>query len=69
MSLNQISVKVSKKGNFHTEYKGYKIVVKLTKKGIYSGRIYKNDLNCKLVGSDNIRHIFQMAIDHIDENY
>lgn len=69
MSLKQISVKVSKKGNFHTDYKGYKIVVKLTKRGIYSGRIYKDDLNCKLVGSDNIRHIFQMAIDHIDENY
>lgn len=69
MDLKQIVVKVSKKGNFHTNYKGYKIVVKLTKKGVYSGRIYKDDLNCRLVGSDNIRTIFQMALDHIDENY
>lgn len=69
MDLKQIVVKISKKGNFHTNYKGYKIVVKLTKKGVYSGRIYKDDLNCRLVGSDNIRTIFQMALNHIDENY
>lgn len=69
MDLKQIVVRISKKGNFHTDYKGYKIVVKLTKKGVYQGRIYKGDLNCRLVGSDNIRTIFQMALDHIDENY
>lgn len=69
MDLKQIVVKISKKGNFHTNYKGYKIVVKLTKKGVYSGRIYKDDLNCRLIGSDNIRTIFQMALNHIDENY
>lgn len=69
MSLKQINVKVSKKGNFHTDYKGCKIVVKLTKKGLYKGRIFKGNLNCRLVNSDNIRTIFQMAIDHIDENY
>lgn len=69
MSLKQIHVRISKKGNFHTDYKGCKIVVKLTKKGIYSGHIYRGDLNCRLVGSDNIRTILQMALDHIDENY
>ena len=69
MDLKQIVVRISKKGNFHTDYKGYKIVVKLTKKGVYQGRIYKGDLNCRLVDSDNIRTIFQTALDHIDENY
>ena len=69
MDLKQIVVRISKKGNFHTDYKGYKIVVKLTKKGVYQGRIYKGDLNCRLVDSDNIRTIFQMALNHIDENY
>lgn len=69
MSLKQISLRVSKKGNFYTDYKDCRIVVKLSKKGVYKGRIFRGDLNCKLVGSDNIRTIFQMAIDHIDENY
>lgn len=69
MSLKQIVVKISKKGNFHTNYKDCKIVVKLGKKGLYQGRIYRGDLNCRLVGSDNIRTMFLMAIDHIDENY
>lgn len=69
MSLQQISLRVSKKGNFYTDYKDCRIVVKLGKKGVYKGRIFRGDLNCKLVGSDNIRTIFQMAIDHIDENY
>ena len=69
MSLKQIKVKISKKGNFYTDYKNCRIIVKLGNKGLYKGRIYKGDLNCRLVGSDNIRTIFQMAIDHIDENY
>ena len=69
MSLKQISVKISKKGNFYADYKNCRIVVKLGKKGFYKGRIFRGDLNCRLVNSDNIRTIFQMAIDHIDENY
>ena len=69
MKSRQIVVKVSKKGNFHTDYKGCKIVVKLTKDKMYKGRIFRGDLNCRLVNSDNLKHIFSMAIDHIDENY
>ena len=69
MKSRQIVVKVSKKGNFHTDYKGCKIVVKLTKDKMYKGRIFRGELNCRLVNSDNLKHIFQMAIDHIDENY
>lgn len=69
MALEQIVVRVSKKGNFHTDYKGCKIVVKLAKNKTYKGRIFRGDLNCRLVNSDNLKHIFIMAIDHIDENY
>ena len=69
MALEQIIVRVSKKGNFHTDYKDCKIVVKLAKNKTYKGRIFRGDLNCRLVNSDNLKHIFQMAIDHIDENY
>ena len=69
MSLKRINVKISKKGNFYTDYKNCRIVVKLNKKGFYKGRIFRGDLNCRLVNSDNIRTIFQMAIDHINENY
>ncbi len=69
MKSRQIVVKVSKKGNFHTDYKGCKIVVKLTKDKMYKGRIFRGDLNCRLVNSDNLKHIFSMAIDHINENY
>ena len=69
MALEQIVVRVSKKGNFHTDYKGCKIVVKLTKNKMYKGRIFRGDLNCRLVNSDSLKHIFSMAIDHIDENY
>ena len=69
MELEQIVVRVSKKGNFHTDYKGCKIVVKLTKNKMYKGRIFRGDLNCRLINSDNLKHIFSMAIDHIDENY
>ena len=69
MTLKQIVVRVSKKGNFHTDYKGCKIVVKLAKNKTYKGRIFRGDLNCRLVNSDNLKHIFTMAIDHIDENY
>ena len=69
MALEQIVVRVSKKGNFHTDYKGCKIVVKLAKNKTYKGRIFRGDLNCRLVNSDNFKHIFIMAIDHIDENY
>lgn len=69
MKSRQIVVKVSKKGNFHTDYKGCKIVVKLTKNKMYKGRIFRGDLNCRLVNSDNLKHIFSMAIDHINENY
>ena len=69
MSLKQINVRISKKGNFYTDYKGCKIVVKLTKYKMYKGRIFRGDLNCRLVNSDNLKHIFSMAIDHIDENY
>lgn len=69
MPLKQISVRISKKGNFYTDYKNCRIVVKLGKKGLYKGRIFKGDLNCRLVGSDNIKTMFMMAIDHIDENY
>lgn len=69
MELRQIVVKVSKKGNFHTDYKGCKIVVKLTKDKMYKGRIFRGDLNCRLINSDNITTIFKMEIDHLDENY
>ena len=69
MKSRQIVVKVSKKGNFYTDYKGCKIVVKLTKNKMYKGRIFRGDLNCRLVNSDNLKHIFSMAIDHIDKNY
>ena len=69
MTLEQIVVRVSKKGNFHTNYKGCKIVVKLTKNKKYKGRIFRGDLNCRLVNSDSLKHIFSMAIEHIDENY
>lgn len=69
MALEQIVVRVSKKGNFHTDYKGCKIVVKLAKNKTYKGRIFRGDLNCRLVNSDSLKHIFSMAIDHIDENY
>ena len=69
MALEQIVVRVSKKGNFHTDYKGCKIVVKPAKNKTYKGRIFRGDLNCRLVNSDNLKHIFTMAIDHIDENY
>ena len=69
MALEQIVVRVSKKGNFHTDYKGCKIVVKLAKNKTYKGRIFRGDLNCRLINSDNLKHIFIMAIDHIDENY
>ena len=69
MALEQIVVRVSKKGNFHTDYKGCKIVVKLAKNKTYKGRIFRGDLNCRLINSDNLKHIFQMAIDHIDEKY
>ena len=69
MALEQIVVRVSNKGNFHTDYKGCKRVVKLAKNKTYKGRIFRGDLNCMLVNSDNLKHIFQMAIDHIDENY
>ena len=69
MTLKQIVVRVSKKGNFHTDYKGCKIVVKLAKNKTYKGRIFRGDINCRLVNSDNLKHIFIMAIDHIDENY
>lgn len=69
MKSRQIVVKVSKKGNFYTDYKGCKIVVKLTKDKMYKGRIFRGELNCRLINSDNLRHIFSMAIDHIDENY
>ena len=69
MELRQIVVRVSKKGNFHTNYKGCKIVIKLTKNKMYKGRIFRGDLNCRLINSDNLKHIFSMAIDHIDENY
>lgn len=69
MSLKQINVRISKKGNFYTDYKNCRIVVKLNKKGLYKGRIFRGDLNCRLVNSDNIRTIFKMAVDHIDENY
>lgn len=69
MALRQIVVRVSKKGNFYTDYKGYRIVVKLTKDKMYKGRIFRVYLNCRLVNSDNLKHIFSMAIDHIDENY
>ena len=69
MKSRQIVVKVSKKGNFYTDYKGYRIVVKLTKNKIYKGRIFRGELNCRLINSDNLKHIFSMAIDHIDENY
>ena len=69
MKTRQIVVKVSKKGNFHTDYKGCKIVVKLTKDKMYKGRIFRGDLKCRLINSDNLKHIFTMAIDHIDENY
>lgn len=69
MKSRQIVVKVSKKGNFYTDYKGCKIVVKLTKDKMYKGRIFRGDLNCRLVNSDNLKHIFSMAIDYIDENY
>ena len=69
MALEQIVVRVSKKGNFHTDYKGCKIVVKLAKNKTYKGRIFRGDLNCRLINSDNLKHIFSMAIDYIDENY
>lgn len=69
MALKQINVRISKKGNFYTDYKNCRIVVKLNKKGSYKGRIFRGDLNCRLVNSDNIRTIFKMAVDHIDENY
>ena len=69
MKSRQIVVKVSKKGNFYTDYKGCKIVVKLTKDKMYKGRIFRGDLNCRLINSDNLKHIFSMAIDYIDENY
>ena len=69
MALEQIVVKVSQKGNFYTDYKDCRIVVKLNKKGLYKGRIFRGDLNCRLINSDNLKHIFSMAIDHIDENY
>ena len=69
MALEQIIVRVSPKGNFYTDYKDCRIVVKLNKKGLYKGRIFRGDLNCRLVNSDNIRNVFQMAIDHIDEYY
>ena len=69
MDLKQISVRISKKGNFYTDYKGCKIVVKLTKDKMYKGRIFRGELNCRLINSDNLKHIFSMAIDHIDENY
>ena len=69
MESRQIVVKVSKKGNFYTDFKGCKIVVKLTKDKMYKGRIFRGDLNCRLVNSDNLKHIFSMAIDHIDKNY
>ena len=69
MKSRQIVVKVSKKGNFYTDYKGCRIVVKLTKNKMYKGRIFRGDLNCRLINSDNIRTIFQVAIDHLDENY
>ena len=69
MKSRQIVVKVSKKGNFYTDYKGCKIVVKLTKDKMYKGRIFRGDLNCRLINSDNIGTIFKMAIDHLDENY
>ena len=69
MKSRQIVVKVSKKGNFYTDYKGCKIVVKSTKNKMYKGRIFRGDLNCRLVNSDNLKHIFSMAIDHINENY
>ena len=69
MKSRQIVVKVSKKGNFHTDYKGCKIVVKLAKNKTYKGRIFRGDLNCRLINSDNLKHIFSIAIDHIDENY
>ena len=69
MGLKQICVRISKKGNFYTDYKSCRIVVKLGKKGLYKGRIFRGDLNCRLINSDNLKHIFSMAIDHIDENY
>ena len=69
MESRQIVVKVSKKGNFYTDYKGCRIVVKSTKNKMYKGRIFRGDLNCRLIDSDNLRHIFSTAIDYIDENY
>ena len=69
MKSRQIVVRVSQKGNFYTDYKDCRIVVKLNKKGLYKGRIFRGDLNCRLINSDNLKHIFSMAIDHIDENY
>lgn len=69
MSLRQLRVRISKRGNFHANYKDCRIVVKLTKKGYYSGKIYRRELSCKLVNYSNIRTMFIMALNHIDENY
>lgn len=68
--MKSIYIKKSKKGNLHTNYKDCKIVVKYSiKKGLFIGRIFRGDLSCRLIGGSDVKLMFKMAIDHIDENY
>ena len=67
--MNKLVVKLSEKGYFYTDYKGFRIVVKQTKKGYYKGNLFKGENKCKLISTSNLKLMFTMAVDHIDENY